>query len=66
MLPKSKARRAKADNLEIAWRKKRSLEENEGESSDVRAENLEENNLSELLNMSEDALEDLDMDNENF
>ena len=34
-----------------------------GESSKVRAESLE-NNLSDLLNMSEDALEALDMDNE--
>ena len=31
-----------------------------GRSSEVRAESLEGNNLSELLNMSEDALEALD------
>ena len=31
-----------------------------GGSSEVRAESLEGNNLSELLNMSEDALETLD------
>ena len=57
---KSKARRAKADNLEIVRRKKRSLEDNEGGSSEVKAESLEGNNLIELLNMSEDALEALD------
>ena len=34
--------------------------DNEGGSSEVRAESLEGNNLSELLNMSEDALETLD------
>ena len=44
---KSKARRAKADNLEIARRKKRRLEVKEGGSSEVRAESLEGNNLSE-------------------
>ena len=60
MPPKSKARRAKADNLEIARRKKRRLEDNEGGNSVVRAESLEGNNLSELLNMSEDALEAVD------
>ena len=59
MPPKSKARRAKADNLEIVGRKKRRSEGNEGGSSKVRAECLEGNNLSELLNMSEDALEAL-------
>ena len=57
---KSKARRAKAYNLEIVRRKKRSLEDNDGGSSEVRAESLEGNNLIELLNMSEDALEALD------
>ena len=56
---KSKARRAKAHNLEIIRRKKRRLEDYKGGSSEVRAENLEGNNLSELLNMSEDTLEDL-------
>ena len=61
MLPKSKARRAKANSLEIARRKKKRLEENEGDSSEVRAESLEGNYLNELLNMSEDAL---DTDNE--
>ena len=61
---KSKARRAKANSLEIARRKKRKLEKNEGESSEVRAESWEGSNLSELLNMSEDALDALDMDNE--
>ena len=50
--PKSKARRAKADNLEIVKRKKRQLEDNGG-ISQVRAENSEGNNLSEILNMSE-------------
>ena len=40
MPPKSKAIRAKADNLEIARRKKRKLEEYGGESSKVRAESL--------------------------
>ena len=45
MLPKSKARRAKADSLENARRKKGRLEKNEGESSDVRTESLEGNNL---------------------
>ena len=38
-------------------RKKRRLEDNEGGSSEVRAESLEGNNLSELLNMSEYTLE---------
>ena len=56
MPPKPNARRAKADNLEIVRR----LEDNEGGSSIVRAESLEGNNLSELLNMSEDSLEALD------
>ena len=60
MPPKSKARRAKADNLEIVTRKIRRLEDNEGGSSEVRAESLEGSNLSELLNMSEDSLEALD------
>ena len=60
MPPKSKARRAKADNLMIVRRKKRRLEDNEGGSSEVRAESLEGNNLSELLNISENALETLD------
>ena len=59
MPPKSKARRAKADNLEIVRRMKR-LEDNEGGSSEVRAESLEGNNLCELLNMSEYASEALD------
>ena len=45
MPPKSKTRRAKANNLEIIRRKKR-LEDNEGGSSEVRAESLEGNNLS--------------------
>ena len=44
--------------MEIARRKKRRLDE--GGSSEVRAESLERNNLSELLNMFEDALEALD------
>ena len=57
----SKARRTKAD---IVSKKKRRSEENEGGSSEVRAESLEGNILSELLNMSEDALEALDTDNE--
>ena len=59
MPPKSKAR-AKADNLEIVRRKKRILEDNKGGSSEVRAESLEGHNSSELLNMSEDAIEALD------
>ena len=40
MPPRSKARRAKADNLEIFRRKKR-LKDNEGRSLEVRAERLE-------------------------
>ena len=40
MPQRSKARRAKADNLEIFRRKKR-LEDNEGGSLEVRAERLE-------------------------
>ena len=51
MPPKSKTRRAKADNLEIARRKKVMSEENGEENSEV-------------LNMYEEALEALDMDNE--
>ena len=54
---KSKARRAKADNLEIVRTKKRRLEDNKGGSSEVRAETLEGHNFIELLYMSEDALE---------
>ena len=51
MPPKFKARRAEADNLAIVRRKKRRVEDNEGWSSEVRAESLEGNNLSELLRM---------------
>ena len=59
MPPKFKARRAKADNLEIVRRKKRRLEDNEGGSSEVRAESLGKE-FKWLLNVSEDGLEALD------
>ena len=39
---------------------KEKLEDNEGGRSEIRGESFEGNNLSELLNMPEDALEALD------
>ncbi len=68
MPPKSRAKRAKMDNLEMAREKKRRLEESSRESSEVTAESLEvdgEFNISELLTMSESALEALDTDDDN-